>query len=118
MTFIYIDPWRCEYKSMAGMVLERGFDVIPKQVVAPHNLEACQDLCDGVSGCKSVRYCPNSGTCYIKDKILSGTEAQRPAVCFTSYQTTCKAGGNKNILSNITVSLYTRNKNYYQKYNV
>ena len=102
MTFIYIDPWRCEYKSMAGMVLERGFDVIPKQVVAPHNLEACQDLCDGVSGCKSVRYCANSGTCYIKDKILSGTEAQRPAVCFTSYQTTCKAGGNKNILYNIT----------------
>ena len=81
---------------MAGSVLVAGSDVIPRQWVAPNNLEACQDLCDGVSGCKSVMYCPNTGSCMIKDKILSGTEEMnQPAACFASYQTTCKQGGNK-----------------------
>ena len=84
---------------MTGSVLEAGYDVIPKQVVAPHNLEACQDLCDGIPGCKSVRYCPNTGTCFIKDKILTGTEDVQPAACIASYQTTCKDRGNEDKVS-------------------
>jgi hypothetical protein len=92
---------------MAGSVLDAGDDVMPSQVVATDNLEACQDLCDGVSGCKSVRFCPNTGKCFIKDKLLSGTEAYTPAsACFASYQTTCKEVGNENRVSKLTVYVY------------
>ena len=57
------------------------------------SLEGCKQSCAERSGCKSFSFCPTSG-CYLKDKILDGTEAyhkQHYSGC-TTYYPKCDPG--------------------------
>ena len=53
------------------------------------NVNKCKHQCNNNPSCESFKYCPNSGTCYLYDKKLSGSEetdeADRHEHCFTAF---------------------------------
>ena len=52
----------------------------------PGDANVCKQFCNENSNCKSFAFCGNEGTCYLKDKILDGSEATHTAsTCYTYY---------------------------------
>ena len=52
----------------------------------PGDVNVCKQFCNENSNCKSFAFCGNEGTCYLKDKILDGSEATHTAnTCYTYY---------------------------------
>ena len=54
----------------------------------PGDVNVCKQFCNENSNCKSFAVCGNTGTfhCWLKDKILDGSEAWHSAnTCFTYY---------------------------------
>ena len=85
----------CGYKSLNGTV-DNGGNKLNKEKLENITLKECHKKCDETKGCKSVRYCPVKGNCFIKDKVLDGTEkvkeeGRKEDRCFSSFKT-CKPG--------------------------
>ena len=53
------------------------------------SLDRCKDHCSKTSSCESFGYCPRekSGTCYLRDKKLSGSEEtiKRDDECYSVF---------------------------------
>ena len=87
------------YRSFNATVLDIGKSLIEKKIVS--SLETCQRVCDQTEGCKSIRYCPSSGNCFVKDKKLNGSEetqkkGQSESQCFTSFKS-CSPGNDAQV---------------------
>ena len=87
----------CGYRSLNGTVNNGGNSLLNKEEKLENlTLRQCHKKCDEIKGCKSVRYCPVKGNCFIKDKELDGTEevkeeGRKEYRCFSSFKT-CKLG--------------------------
>jgi len=65
------------------VVLQEGNDVDNQGNI---NQEDCKKLCNQNTGCKSVAFCPDSKTCWLKDKTLTGYEETRHSTCTTYFK--------------------------------
>ena len=82
---------------MSGTVIEslRGKSLADK--IENVSQKECQTICDQTEKCKSLRYCPRSRHCFIKDKQLDGNEDtekkehSNELQCFSSYKS-CEPG--------------------------
>ena len=82
---------------MRGTVIEnlRGKSLAAKIENVSH--KECQKICDETEGCKSLRYCPRSRHCFIKDQQLDGNEDTEKKErsdehqCFSSFKS-CEPG--------------------------
>ena len=82
---------------MKGTVIEklRGKSLANK--IENLSEKECQTICDQTERCKSLRYCPKSGSCFIKDRQLDGNEEtekkerSNELQCFSSYKS-CEPG--------------------------
>ena len=56
------------------------------------SLEGCKLSCTETSGCKSFAFCPSWTGCYLKNKVLEGTEDTRDHDDCTTYYPKCDSG--------------------------
>ena len=50
------------------------------------NQEDCKRLCNQNTACKSVAFCPDSSSCWLKDRSLTGSEETRSSTCTTYFK--------------------------------
>ena len=87
----------CPYNLLDSIVEDEG-NSIGVNPIHGQILDECKQRCDENidKGCKSFGYCPNEkqGTCYLWDKILTGSEPTviRSDGCFTVYKADCVDG--------------------------
>ena len=55
------------------------------------NQEDCKKLCNQNTGCKSVAFCPNNKSCWLKDKTLTGSEMTKASSCTTYFKECSKS---------------------------
>ena len=78
---------KCGYKHYGAdlVVADEGNTIAQKQ----GNAEDCKLYCNSVSGCKSFAVCGSDGTCYLKDKLLTGSETTRKVETCNTYYYAC-----------------------------
>jgi len=75
------------WDGVGGLVAEEGNEVGKLETAS---LEECERSCNGNDACKSVTFCKQWGTCFLKDKSLSGMEdAQRNDHCSSYFKKRC-----------------------------
>ncbi|CAE7470540.1 unnamed protein product [Symbiodinium necroappetens] len=75
------------WDGVGGLVEEEGNEVGKLETAS---LEECERACNGNDACKSVTFCKSWGTCFLKDKRLSGTEdAQSNDHCGSYFKKPC-----------------------------
>eukprot|EP00929_Paragymnodinium_shiwhaense_P095630 TRINITY_DN56863_c0_g1_i1.p1 TRINITY_DN56863_c0_g1~~TRINITY_DN56863_c0_g1_i1.p1 ORF type:complete len:376 (+),score=53.27 TRINITY_DN56863_c0_g1_i1:345-1472(+) len=60
-------------------------------VLRATSLSSCRQACSSEKGCKSIRFCPESGGCWLHDLAFDGTEVftDTGRSCKTHYKTSC-----------------------------
>ena len=62
----------CRYEGIYGKVMaNEGNDV---NEFRPKSLDECKALCDTTDGCNSIAWRNTNLHCYLKDKVLTGSE--------------------------------------------
>merc|ERR1740123_1778819 len=76
------------YGEFVQLVTDEGIEV---GVVQAASASECQNACDSNELCNSASYCPwLGGNCWLKDRILDGSEPTREnGDCRTLYKTPC-----------------------------
>jgi len=75
------------YGEFAHLVSDEGAEV---GSIGAESALACKSACDRNALCNSVSYCPEWSRCWLKDRILDGSEPTTPnGECKTYYKTPC-----------------------------
>ncbi|CAJ1354121.1 unnamed protein product [Effrenium voratum] len=74
--------------------------------VSTNSLAECQKECDGKANCKSFSFCPQWNGCFLKERVLTGSE---PTVtkgkCRSYFKTSC--GGSTTATTTVTATTTT-----------
>ena len=82
----------CEYKSSMGYVVkDEGEELSHHRGVI---IGQCKSLCDKNVQCNSLKYCQSKRWCYLKQKVLTGTEPMHTSADCTTYYRKCNISGN------------------------
>ncbi|CAE7198310.1 unnamed protein product [Symbiodinium natans] len=75
------------WDGVGGLVDDEGNEVGQLEAAT---LEECESSCNADDACKSITFCQKWGTCFLKDRSLSGMEdASRNDACNTYFKKPC-----------------------------
>jgi len=80
------------YGEFHEVVADEGNDIGVPEITGAQSDLHCKSVCSGNDRCNSFTHCPQWGTCFLKDRRLSGiesTNAEQP--CKTYYKKACSS---------------------------